>query len=144
MVITLLVPTAVMAASSGSIGFAADVLPEVSITIDNSDAIDFGPIAVGFPTNWSREISISNSGTKGIDIDTDLLTTLGTDANFYYNCLWLTQWSGTAWGTEELANGWSVSVSPGSTVIVRVRLLATTGYVGSQTGTITFMATANE
>jgi hypothetical protein len=154
-IITLLVPTAVMAAvPSESIVVTSEVKPEVSITIDNAGSIDFGSIAVGVPTVWSREITISNTGTRPITIDADLLTTLGTDANFYFNCLEITQKDGSVWpaaysgiygipGEEfDLAKDWSTDVSAGGgPVIVKVRLVATAGYVGIQTGTITFMAT---
>jgi hypothetical protein len=137
MVLTLLVPTAVMADTSDSVDLGANVLTQISISVDQT-ALNFGDVRVGVQSAWSAEIRIDNTGTDSFTVSPSFT---GINPTFYNSCLIFQEWDGAAWKTQVYARDWAVVVPSGGHVIIQACVYPLVGYAGSQTATLAFMAT---
>jgi hypothetical protein len=131
MVLTLFVPTVAMADTTDSVNLSSEVLPQVSIAVDQT-TLDFGVLTVGV-SSAARTITLRNMGTSTIKVTTV------TSAGFYNNCLYIDgKHAGAGWAIP--ADGWTVNLVSGQVWDVSAVVIATSSYSGVLTGTVTFVA----
>lgn len=142
MAMVLLVPTTVMAATSGSVDLSTTIPAQLSIKVTNSDGITavppifLGSVAVGVQSPWSQEIKITNDGTDAFLVSTSY------GGAFYNDCLIVQKWGTADWEGQIWARDMNISVPAGGSIIVRLAVLPTTAYSGSSpVGWVTFVAT---
>jgi hypothetical protein len=142
MALTLLIPTAVMAATSGSVELSTTIPAQISIKVTGNDGIStvhpisFGSVAVGVQSAWSQEIMITNDGTDAFVASTSY------GGAFYNDCLIIQKWGDADWESQIWARSLGVTIPAGSSIVIRLAVLPTPVYGGSSpSGWVTFIAT---